>query len=1521
MGSNNAAARVQLNSQFSMLADKVNVVIASLRSQCDADRRRIAQLERKVEMQQDDKGGSTDGNGREKWAETQGKVNGLEEETQSLSRRIDKSLEQLDKRIWDRTSSSEVKCRSLEQQLQALEQQTKHVSTTTEEVQKRQAAKLRRTEHAVEELTRRLNKAEEERLSSHGPQQGYVEQRFSIVEQNQEQLSLDIQALQEQIDDGLAALGDNYADQDGGTGEATHSLASLEEAVLAAERNLMSLDKKLSPQIEDLAASLASLKVKADGQFHRVASLTDRLETAHVPALESMRAEMAQARAQEKREQSGELAVIRSRVQEVADAGEEATSELREKLRQARAEVAAISLRPEDNPLLRTLEETLGGHENELIDLRARLDVIPGAGEPFENADGEDTLRQPGGLNVMPAIDDVRRRLEWLEEQSTASAAVDQKTESRGLSQVQNTVCDLVEQVSNLKQRTASGEATTNGIQQQVQQLQGHLDNRSSMDSAPARDVSQLDAKVSAVSQQVADIAARLLEVEGDREFARENETNPGLEMSAVSIASEVASSAPGRGLPPLPKGEVERDRGDVAARAELQRQLEAVASQLEALDDLTERVADLEQKNVGSIAGGEQVSFGPTGQVGGLSSPSSGALSKEVASLTQDVTAIRDRLASAEQALQKMPQEDLSLKIKVATDSADKVRTEVADVNQLYEKLSGRVDSMEAAKKTDAGATALQDTVEALKTDIEAIKKDQKSGATAAPETSESVGKLEKELATLKKEHKDTSETSQHCKETVASLVLGNEKLNGRITEMESVVKALGRDSPKSSASSSPKAAQKDILELRNSVQSLAERLDALPVPETGVKEEIAQTTLILSDKLNQLEKDSQSSRAKSTDMDSKFSTLQAEQTKLSTSLKDAQAATEKHSQSLTQVDKRLTSETESLSQRLEAIEPVTTKLDELRSQVSEASTKASEASSAVQNLRDERLDSRAPTSPAASSTAPSAADEKARAEVQSQVEELKRQVMEELGGLTSHQAELAQAKQSLKALSEKVGTAAKPASDSQQQEDAEARKRLKVLEDSLGNVQKDIKELQFKAKGAEIGEIRNQLAELSKKVNSGSPTGTPVRKVGIGIGGSSGEEPGSSPIAFVRNKLDLLSEQVADLQCKVASGSNSGSATGAGASGLKSGEQSKENSFNFSITEAADQTGDRCAGSLNFSMTEPKPGGSRGNSRGNSPLSSPRSVSDGDTSPKRKDAPSVGIGGRGKKEEKKQEVDTDELDDLLDDIAGDSDSKKKPKDAVDSLLGKAAGSYTPDGRPRPPALDFEDQSCSKTLPSVVEEESADLNDSSKKMSASGGSPPASSKSGSGGAVAKAGTTKSVTPKSTKSSRSVESPTGGERLEISMSVNDVSIGCDISVEDSLQLEDECDHVEAVKPNPKLRDTMAAASAAAAASSTSPDAAAGEKAKAPTDALEALMGSSRPSPTMKLAPLTATVGLGGAASSTSPKYSKTSPKSASQSKNDDENYDESFDEDDMSVPESIDESVDKSGSDAWGGDA
>jgi len=338
-----------VQNQINSLLDKVNNMVNSLQGQAEADRRRVTQLERRLESRLEEK--AREGDGREKWAEIQGSVKGLIEETQALTRRV----EGLDERLWARTSGSEIakqRNRELEQQVQNLEQQSRLISAATEETQKRQATKIRRVEHSLEEATRRLVKVEEEARARHGGhQQNFLDSRVAQVEQQQEQLDAELRQLQMQVDEAYAVSAEGALHP----GENSHE-PRLDEAIQAAEHGLATLEKKVSTQIEDLASSVATLRVKVDGHHQRVGTLAERMETAHKPAMESLHQELTQGTQQHRRELDSELAALKTRLQETVDANEEALTELREALRHAHAEIAAFSLRPDDSPVLHAFD-------------------------------------------------------------------------------------------------------------------------------------------------------------------------------------------------------------------------------------------------------------------------------------------------------------------------------------------------------------------------------------------------------------------------------------------------------------------------------------------------------------------------------------------------------------------------------------------------------------------------------------------------------------------------------------------------------------------------------------------------------------------------------------------------------------------------------------------------------------------------------------------------------------------------------------------------------------------------------------------------------------------------------------------------------------------------------------------------------------------------------------------------------------------------------------------------------------
>jgi len=294
----------------------------------------------------------------------------------------------------------------------------------------------------------------------------------------------------------------------------------------------------------------------------------------------------------------------------------------------------------------------------------------------------------------------------------------------------------------------------------------------------------------------------------------------------------------------------------------------------------------------------------------------------------------------------------------------------------------------------------------------------------------------------------------------------------------------------------------------------------------------------------------------------------------------------------------------------------------------------------------------------------------------------------------------------------------------------------------------------------------------------------------------------------------------------------------------------------------------------------------------------------------------------------------------------------RKSPKagDVLDSLMGGdisdpvlgGTGSKL-QGRPRPTQLDPNDSSSSglKGLASVVEEglDAADKTPESKGSNSSGAgkSPADTSKSpaNTSKSPAKKSPSTSKSPVAAKATKVVSPPLSPsdsagileaslvsqtDDLGRSASCNEISMGPDISVEDSLELE-KCDHVEDVLPSsprdqPGNVGKVTNLKGAPIMQVTAQRAEAKSVPKSPASSASS-PGSKQESPAAasKAAARPVGIGIGAASSSLAPIGAKvTSP-----NKDDDDEYHESFD--DMSVAESIEESLDGSGSGAWGANA
>ncbi|CAJ1356462.1 unnamed protein product, partial [Effrenium voratum] len=205
-------------------------------------------------------------------------------------------------------------------QVQALEHQSRMSHTAFEEHQRRQVARQRRWEQSLEELHGKVAAGEmaHSRMAARPEVRPDFEGRFRRLEQRQEFSDSALRALQAQVEEGLQAA--TLSMEGEHEEEASQSRAS--------ERGLMVLERKTSGQIQDLSASLATLRVRVDAQLQRMAGLAERLEAA--PGLAQMRVELSASRAQDQQRCEAELAALRERLQELADGCDDTTAELRE---------------------------------------------------------------------------------------------------------------------------------------------------------------------------------------------------------------------------------------------------------------------------------------------------------------------------------------------------------------------------------------------------------------------------------------------------------------------------------------------------------------------------------------------------------------------------------------------------------------------------------------------------------------------------------------------------------------------------------------------------------------------------------------------------------------------------------------------------------------------------------------------------------------------------------------------------------------------------------------------------------------------------------------------------------------------------------------------------------------------------------------------------------------------------------------------------------------------------------------
>eukprot|EP00927_Polykrikos_kofoidii_P023700 TRINITY_DN21742_c0_g1_i1.p1 TRINITY_DN21742_c0_g1~~TRINITY_DN21742_c0_g1_i1.p1 ORF type:complete len:1794 (+),score=431.85 TRINITY_DN21742_c0_g1_i1:110-5491(+) len=1523
--------------QFTALAEKVNVVIAGLQRQCDADRRRLQQLERKVDARLEER--TRDNEGRQNLAEIQGSVHGLVEETQALTRRI----EGLDERLWARTSGSELakqRNRELEQSVQAMDQQSRLAAAAIEETQKRQAAKLRRAEHELQELSRRLAKTDEEMRSRPSQQRdSHLEARVVALEQHQENLEHELRGTQDQLDECHQGVHDLHANV--GVRDDQHEEGNLtvEDAIQTCERGISSLEKKIVSQVEELASSLASIRVKVDGQLQRVGTLAERMETAHAPAIDSLRAELMQSRQQDRRELEGELVVLRSKLQEALDGHDESLGEHREQLRQTRAEIAAISLRPQDSPQLRSAHERLDRHEQEVLDIRQCLEQLPPPlphGGTSRDAENGDRLEEDEEGKLSPGeLGDLHRRLEWLEGQAAANAASDESDHAQEIGTLRQALdghsdrhAKLCSEVSRLTQRSSTGDAAYTSLQQQVQHIQTALER--SDDSGSERRVAEVAAQIGAVSQQVAKLDARLLEVEGGMEYARESGEavgSVGQGRTGDGHASYQSEHVPG---------------GGGLDAAGLQEKLEAIAETLEFVNDLEMRVVDLERRSgTGELGDGDSSTQGipesPTrnSEVSKTLRADVGQLRDSMSSLDLQVKAITEDLAkkdSCERDLEKGLRAEINC-IKGLADTVAAMNDKVnkahdakdirADLKELREKLAEqerqlshshedkpsspsaqfkRDDMEEVRKRLDELHQKFQATADkpggvdvehrqvaesasaaAKKAEAEALKAlaDSAAAHTKAAALEEKHAKFAEQLRDLESRHRESKGTDPSFddlevrvksliddvmseRDDDQSLAEVRKELRMVALSLEEVVKDVGRQKEESEGTQtsldamSERVAQevlstgKEIASLTVSVaevKTLAQRMDRVETEVSSIGKEIAPLTVIIAEvktlakRTDQLETEQKATATlaehvaemksfgqRIDHLDTKHSELAERALKLGTEGKGGGSASDKA-----------------------AFEAMSTSLSEMQARVNKLTI-------------EERPHPH------------SAKEEESRARVMERVEELTAKVTKELHGMAEQHRELVVAKVEVEELRKKVDgldTRVDTVEKSGTKDAHSGSRSPGAGSADVEAVKHDMAKV--KAEVHEFGDLTDGILSRVQAVEEMANTTKrdfesllPRKTVGISPSGTQ-----ASPIMAITDRIEELSDQMSQLKQRVGTGSGS---VGAGEGGRlpQGGEDNDdiggERSLNFSLTEQTERMGGSFApageNSLDFSLT-----GSRGMSLSESaPVKKPTRTPQlegmlevpSDEDPNESSQGSVSLSGsqsasfsasaspagadnhgvREKKEKKRSKRhvqlggdgltspmsrlgDLPQLGsrrspaassgDMLDSLVGGVGSLgaggRKNKaggggDAIDSLmLGKkktggemggdafdtplsggggangGSGGSALGGRPRPSPLGFEEDRAG--LASVKEEDGHDATDSR-------------------GSRRTRGLMEKTEPalSATVASSPAGSTSALEASFTSQTAHEMSVGADYSVEDSTELEDKCDHWEAVQLGP-----------------------------------------------------------------------------------------------------------------------
>eukprot|EP00435_Cladocopium_sp_Y103_P070166 s325_g34.t1 len=203
-----------------------------------------------------------------------------------------------------------------------------------------------------------------------------------------------------------------------------------------------------------------------------------------------------------------------------------------------------------------------------------------------------------------------------------------------------------------------------------------------------------------------------------------------------------------------------------------------------------------------------------------------------------------------------------------------------------------------------------------------------------------------------------------------------------------------------------------------------------------------------------------------------------------------------------------------------------------------------------------------------------------KVRSQVQQQVQDLGLQLSKEVANLAEQQRDIIETRTSLEDLTKQF--------------DDNLLKETNKLRNELGGLVERVSSTVSVASNTkeELQSVRQDVTKLVERITSTESVSSemkkdledllgPRNKIGISTAGP------ESPLDEVRGRLDILSEQVAELQSKQESGFGQPSVRAVNSGPGRHDTASADGSLNFSLTEQTERPG-APDGSLNFSLTE---------------------------------------------------------------------------------------------------------------------------------------------------------------------------------------------------------------------------------------------------------------------------------------------------------------------------------------------